>query len=174
MINNYELDEAQAKLDEIKKMVADVPDDYAGKALLEQDSMCQLLALKRENWLGGRWTGSSETDQMTGQTNASAVLHSIGRVEPVNIVLRCQKGSLDAYDTTCYKRALYQLPSGRWLLLEPIEGTKATPYFVHEHSWLPYTDQEKIRIYRQHLRLISCSAEQAEALLFEHAQRLTG
>ena len=104
LMNDWSMVEAEAKLAEAEARATSIPDDYPGKALLGLESSRSAFDGVVKNWLGGRWAGESGIDKMTGHTEAVAMLHalngmpnSIGTDEPVYLVLRCQKGTLEGY-----------------------------------------------------------------------------
>ncbi len=109
LLDEWKYDEAKSKLDEADALLAEVPADHDATTLTrsELQSLRTMHEVRSANWLGGRWTGKVQKDPMTDATNAVATLASIagqpntiGGWKQASIILRCRKGSFEAYINT--------------------------------------------------------------------------
>ncbi|MCB9765831.1 MAG: hypothetical protein H6739_39010 [Alphaproteobacteria bacterium] len=103
---NWKFDEASAKLDEVDIALAEIPEEHFTAVSVRSDVAFErtMLDTLTKDWLGGRWSGSTEKDPMTDQENAVVYLesldsltNSVGLGKKAALIVRCQKGKFEAY-----------------------------------------------------------------------------
>ena len=108
LLDDWKLDEAAAQIAAARAILQAIPEEKmpTSGSLVDIDLTGHetILALKREQHIAGRWSGTESTDPMTDDHNVTVFLKSLdgvpgtlGGSEPLTLIARCQERKLDVF-----------------------------------------------------------------------------
>jgi len=105
-LSAWRLDEADEELTAAEERIAEIPIDRPerGPRARVLGEARALHAVQSEGWIAGRWSSSETRDPMTDEVNSivslmalDGVPNSIGRVTQASLIVRCERGRLEAF-----------------------------------------------------------------------------